>query len=96
MLLRPFHKDEAGTVWMPDDARDWFQLGYTYPELCGKQTNADILRMVNDTYGVTRREALRMAETPTTLPRGMEIVDCGPSAGGVNVNDYALSIRYSK
>ncbi|KAI0384323.1 tyrosinase [Hypomontagnella monticulosa] len=99
--LRPFHKDEQGTVWTPDDARDWYKLGYTYPELTtGKETIAQILEIVNDTYGVDRKLALKMAETATTLPKGMEIIDkeYGEEAekNGVKTNDYALSIKYSK
>lgn len=99
--LRPFHKDEQGTVWTPDDARDWYQLGYTYPELkTGKETIAQILEMVNDAYGVDRKQALKMAETATELPKGMEIIDkeYGEEAekNGVKSNDYALSIKYSK
>ncbi|KAI1662837.1 tyrosinase [Daldinia decipiens] len=95
--LRPFHKDEMGTVWTPDDTRDWFKLGYTYPELkTGKETGAQLLEMVNKTYGITRQEGLQM----TDVPKGMEIIDneYGQDAGkgGVKMNDYALSIRYSK
>ncbi|KAI1819881.1 tyrosinase [Xylaria intraflava] len=90
--LRPFHKDEAGTVWTPDDARDWFKLGYTYPEVrSGKETPAQLLRMVNETYGISRKEALALAENATAAPPGMEITE-----DGAKTYDYALSIKYSK
>jgi hypothetical protein len=90
--LRPFHKDTAGTVWTPADTRDWFKLGYTYPELVsGEETRAQILKMVNDNYGVTRGEVLELAQNTTALPPGLELID-----KGAKLNDYALSIRYSK
>ncbi|KAI1478180.1 tyrosinase [Daldinia eschscholtzii] len=95
--LRPFHRDEKGTPWTADDARDWFKLGYTYPELkTGKETSAQLFEMINMTYGIARQEGLKM----TDVPPGMEIIDkeSGEDAGkgGVKMNDYALSIRYSK
>ncbi|KAK6952426.1 hypothetical protein Daesc_006963 [Daldinia eschscholtzii] len=95
--LRPFHRDEKGTPWTADDARDWFKLGYTYPELkTGKETSAQLFEMINTTYGIARQEGLKM----TDVPPGMEIIDkeSGEDAGkgGVKMNDYALSIRYSK
>ncbi|KAK7740873.1 hypothetical protein SLS62_010970 [Diatrype stigma] len=97
--LRPFHKDEDGTVWMPNDTRDWFKMGYTYPELSGKETSTDLIKMVNNAYGISRKEALQMARTATELPKGVEIIDINGKIGeegGVKVNDYALSIQYSK
>ncbi|KAI1377225.1 tyrosinase [Hypoxylon crocopeplum] len=91
--LRPFHKDTKGTVWTPDDARDWFKLGYTYPELrSGKETPTQLLEMVNETYGISRKEVLEMAKSATNLPKGMEISD----GDGAKTYDYALSIKYSK
>ncbi|KAI1120171.1 tyrosinase [Nemania abortiva] len=96
--LRPFHKDTAGTVWTPDDARDWFKLGYTYPELLtGKETPTQLLKMVNDNYGTSREEALFLANQAEPLPAGMEsIEESGDVKKGVKTYDYALSIKYSK
>ncbi|KAI0422786.1 tyrosinase [Xylaria grammica] len=91
--LRPFHKDTGGTYWTPDDARDWFKLGYTYPELpTGKETPAQLLRMVNDNYGISRQEALKLAKSATAPVPGVEVLD----DDGARVYDYALSIKYSK
>lgn len=90
--LRPFHKDTTGTLWTPEDARDWFKLGYTYPELIsGKETPAELLKMVNDTYGITRKEALMLAQSANAVPPGVELID-----DGARTYDYALSIKYSK
>ncbi|KAH8159805.1 hypothetical protein CIB48_g8448 [Xylaria polymorpha] len=89
--LRPFHKDTTGTLWTPEDARDWFKLGYTYPELIsGKETPAELLKMVNDTYGITRKEALMLAQSANAVPPGVELID-----DGARTYDYALSIKYS-
>ncbi len=86
--LRPFHKDTTGTVWTPDDTRDWFKLGYTYPELpTGNETPAQLLKMVNDNYGISRQEALILVDK---VP-GVEKLD-----DGAKTWDYALSIKYSK
>jgi tyrosinase len=91
--LRPFHKDTVGTCWTPDDARDWFKLGYTYPEVCtGKETSAELLKIVNDNYGVTRKEALALAQSSSTLPPGVETM----GGDGVKMHDYALSVKYPK
>ncbi|KAI1496872.1 tyrosinase [Biscogniauxia marginata] len=94
--LRPFHKDVEGSVWMPDDTRDWFKLGYTYPELRpwlgGADYKAKLFADINETYGISRREALQMAASEKELPKGVEIKD----RGSVELNDYAVSIRYSK
>ncbi|KAF2967938.1 hypothetical protein GQX73_g5626 [Xylaria multiplex] len=90
--LRPFHKDTEGTYWTPDDTRDWFKLGYTYPELrTGKETSAQLLRMVNDNYGITRKEALMLAQSASAPLPGLEVID-----DGAKTYDYALSIKYSK
>ncbi|KAI0444390.1 tyrosinase [Xylaria telfairii] len=90
--LRPFHKDTTGTLWTPEDTRDWFKLGYTYPELIsGKETPAELLKMVNDTYGITRKEALMLAQSANAVPPGVELID-----DGARTYDYALSIKYSK
>ncbi|KAI0451980.1 tyrosinase [Xylaria acuta] len=90
--LRPFHKDTTGTYWTPEDTRDWFKLGYTYPELLsGKETPTELLKMVNDTYGITRKEALMLAQSANAVPPGVELTD-----DGARTYDYALSIKYSK
>ncbi|KAI1191479.1 tyrosinase [Nemania serpens] len=90
--LRPFHKDTTGTVWTPEDTRDWFKLGYTYPELPTRKVDSTKLRkMINDTYGMTRKEALMLANSAASVP-GMEVLD----DKGVKTFDYALSIKYSK
>ena len=105
--LRPFHKDEQGTIWMPDEVCDWLKLGYSYPELrpwlskyrSGSSFNrdsyvTDIFESVNVTYGTSRREALHMldeATSGTDLPDGMTLV-----GDGVASNDFAISVRYSK
>jgi tyrosinase len=96
--LRPFHKDTTGTLWTPDDARDWFKLGYTYPELAsGKETPLQLLKMINDTYGISRREALWLAENATSLPPGVEIIQESQEVKkGAKMYDYALNIKYSK
>ncbi|EQL32948.1 hypothetical protein BDFG_04931 [Blastomyces dermatitidis ATCC 26199] len=93
--LRPFHMDEAGTVWTPDGVRDWFKLGYTYPELqrwnYGDNYREELFRDVNDTYGALRKEAIAMGKPDSKLP---DVVQAGEN--GVSMNDYAVSIRYSK
>ena len=102
--LRPFHKDTNGTVWMPEDTLDWFRLGYTYPELQRWrpefQSNGvfdkdkyttKLLESINESYGITRKEALQMVESGAAIP-GIEIKD----EGSVEANDYAISIRYAK
>ena len=92
--LRPFHRDEKGTVWTPDDARDWFKLGYTYPELQRWTYGADpIDKLKQDVkqYSVSWEEALQMANPDNGLERLVEIGD-----RSVTVNDYAMSIEYSK
>ncbi|KAJ8126913.1 hypothetical protein O1611_g6723 [Lasiodiplodia mahajangana] len=96
--LRPFHKDTAGTVWTPDDARDWFKLGYTYPELLtGKENRLQLLQMVNENYGISRDEALWLANNAKTLPPGIETIEESDKVKkGVKMYDYALSIKYSK
>ncbi|KAI1177287.1 tyrosinase [Nemania sp. FL0916] len=95
--LRPFHKDTRGTDWTPDDARDWFQLGYTYPELPSrKEDPSKLLKMINETYGISRKEALMLAKDTTAVP-GVEVIkNTDPTKEGVELYDYALSIKYSK
>ncbi|KAL2373098.1 hypothetical protein RJZ57_002435 [Blastomyces gilchristii] len=92
--LRPFHMDEAGTVWTPDGVRDWFKLGYTYPELqrwnYGDNYREELFRDVNDTYGALRKEAIAMGKPDSKLP---DVLQAGEN--GVSMNDYAVSIRYS-
>ncbi|KAI5925049.1 tyrosinase [Camillea tinctor] len=94
--LRPFHKDVQGTVWMPDDTKDWFKLGYTYPELqpwlVREDYEAKLLAEITETYGISRQETLQIAASEKRLPKGMEIKD----EGSVEANDYAVSIQYSK
>jgi hypothetical protein len=96
--LRPFHKDTTGTVWTPDDTRDWFKLGYTYPEVpTGKETSAQLLKIVNETYGISRKEALMLRKKATDIPPGVEITENeGDGKNGVKMYDYALSIKYFK
>lgn len=93
--FRPFHKDQKGTVWTADDARDWFKLGYTYPELqrwtYGEDQKAKLFEDVNGMYGVSRKEALQMAVPGSEFSGMIEIKD-----NGVSSNDYAVSIKYSK
>ncbi|KAI0509078.1 tyrosinase [Xylaria bambusicola] len=90
--LRPFHKDTSGTYWTPDDTLDWFKLGYTYPELpTGKETPAQILKIVNEDYGITRKEALMLAQSASDPLPGFEVL-----SDGARMYDYALSIKYSK
>lgn len=79
-------------MWTPEDTRDWFKLGYTYPELPTRKVDSTKLRkMINDTYGMTRKEALMLANSAASVP-GMEVLD----DKGVKTFDYALSIKYSK
>jgi tyrosinase len=104
--MRPFHKDEAGTVWMPADARDWYKLGYTYPDLqpwnekAGTDTKMKLLGELTETYGINRKQALAMAQNPQDVPGAVEIKDRNPEWNkdreSVAMNDYALSIKYSK
>ncbi|EGC49733.1 tyrosinase [Histoplasma capsulatum var. duboisii H88] len=93
--LRPFHMDEQGTVWTPDGVRDWFKLGYTYPELqrweYGGDYKDELFRDMNDMYGVLRKEAIEIAKPDSELPGVVDVED-----NGVSLNDYAVSIRYSK
>jgi hypothetical protein len=94
--FRPFHKDEAGTLWTPNDARDWFKLGYTYPELkrwdyaTDQDQTLALHEYINNSYGVTRRQALGIAKSDA--PIGGIIA----TADGVKTKDYAVSIRYAK
>ena len=93
--FRPFHKDEKGTVWTVDDASDWFNLGYTYPELQRRTYDADqkakLFGDMNEMYGVTRKEAFQMEKLGSEYSGVIEKID-----EGVALNDYAVSIRYSK
>ncbi|KAL3472854.1 hypothetical protein BJX99DRAFT_261920 [Aspergillus californicus] len=98
--FRPFHKDTAGTLWTPDDARDWFKLGYTYPELkrweYGPDPDQDLVRAtlleyINNAYGVTRRQALLIAKSDEKISG---VISTGKDS--VAIKDYAVSIRYSK
>jgi hypothetical protein len=96
--FRPFHKDEKGTVWNADDAKDWFSLGYTYPELRPwassgdkEAREAELLRGITDMYGVSRKEALELGKPGSKLTGVVDVKD-----GGVALNDYAVSIRYSR
>ncbi|KAL2825952.1 common central domain of tyrosinase-domain-containing protein [Aspergillus cavernicola] len=95
--FRPFHKDKIGTLWTADDARSWFQLGYTYPELqrweYGPDHNhkAKLLEYINNAYGVTRKQAFQLA-TPDNKYSGVIKM----KENGVAIKDYAVSIRYSK
>ncbi|KAF4626245.1 hypothetical protein G7Y89_g11919 [Cudoniella acicularis] len=93
--FRPFHKDEKGTVWTADDARDWFKLGYTYPELQpwtdSKDPKAKLLGDISEKYGVSRKMTLKMA-----VP-GNELFGVAKNKeNGASVMDYAISIKYSK
>ena len=93
--FRPFHKDQKGTVWTADDARDWFKLGYTYPELqrwtYGEDQKAKLFEDVNGMYGVSRKEALGMVDTGSELSGLVEKTEAG-----VKSTDYAVSIKYSR
>lgn len=93
--LRPFHKNKKGTVWTVDDTRDWFNLGYTYPELQRWTYSADqkakLFGDMNEMYGVTRKEAFQMGKLGSEYSGVIETND-----EGVALNDYAVSIRYSK
>ncbi|KAH6849645.1 tyrosinase [Chaetomium sp. MPI-CAGE-AT-0009] len=93
--FRPFHKDEKGTVWNADDARDWFGLGYTYPELQpwldDDTPMATLRRGISDTYGVSRKEALELGKPGGEFSGVVETKD-----ESVLVKDYAVSIKYSK
>ncbi|KAL2846033.1 hypothetical protein BJX68DRAFT_268890 [Aspergillus pseudodeflectus] len=94
--FRPFHKDEAGTLWTPNDARDWFKLGYTYPELKRWKYATDqdqtlaLHEYINNNYGVTRRQALGIAKSDAPIDGIIATAD------GVKTKDYAVSIRYAK
>lgn len=80
-------------MWTPEETRDWFKLGYTYPELpTRKVDSAQLLKMVNDNYGMSRKEALMLANSANAVP-GVEVLD---DEKGVKTFDYALSIKYSK
>lgn len=63
--LRPFHQDKNGTAWTSNAARQFMQLGYTYPELQrwlykGDEEKyiKDIKSAINEKYGVNRKQAL--------------------------------------
>lgn len=104
--MRPFHKDEAGKIWMPSDARDWYKLGYTYPDLqpWNKKPETDLktklLGDLTETYGINRKQALAMAQNPHDVPGSVKIIDRNPDGNkemtSVAMNDYAISIKYSK
>ncbi|KAL3462180.1 hypothetical protein BJX64DRAFT_259434 [Aspergillus heterothallicus] len=55
--LRPFHKDEKGTYWRPEDICDFCSLGYTYPELPLERQNnhGRMLRLVNIAYEIMQQ-----------------------------------------
>ncbi|OJD26241.1 hypothetical protein ACJ73_02377 [Blastomyces percursus] len=92
--LRPFHMDEQGTVWTPDGVRNWFKLDIHTPNYSvGTMaiTTGKSFRVVNDTYGVLRKEAIAMGKPDSKLS---DVVQAGKN--GVSINDYAVSIRYSK
>ena len=93
--FRPFHKDQEGTVWTVEDARDWYQWGYTYPELQRRKDVGDpkveLLRTITETYGFSRKEALGMVDTGSELSGLVEKTEAG-----VKSTDYAVSIKYSR
>lgn len=106
--LRPFHKDEQGNIWTPDEVRrDCGQFGYSYPEVQHwlPQYQSDgtfdrekyvtsILETLNLKYGISRQEALHWLERA----EGGTPLPGGMMAadGKVSIKDYAVSIRYSK
>ncbi|KAI4164925.1 MAG: hypothetical protein LQ342_001558 [Letrouitia transgressa] len=60
--LRPFHSDNKGSFWTSKAVRDIEQLGYSYPEIQGKDV-AGVKQAVNALYSkpsgktISRREA---------------------------------------
>lgn len=93
--LRPFHKDENGTMWMPQDTINWYNLGYTYPELQpwkGKDFASykeQLFANMNEAYGQVRKEAL------SDVAKDKAIVE-RKSEGSVDMNDYAVSVGFKK
>ncbi|KAF2758743.1 tyrosinase [Pseudovirgaria hyperparasitica] len=93
--LRPFHKDEHGTMWTPQDAINWYSLGYTYPELQPWKSKdhtiykEQLFANMNEAYGQVRREALGGVAGKT------EIIDKNKD-GTVDLNDYAISVSFKK
>jgi hypothetical protein len=51
-------------------------------------------------YGINRKQALAMAQNPNEVPGSIEIDDKNPDwkkdKASVAMNDYAISIKYSK
>lgn len=91
---------------MPSDARDWYKLGYTYPELQpwsekpGTDLKTKLFAELTEAYGINRKQALAMAENPQEVPGAVEIKDQNPEwkkdKASVAMNDYAVSIKYLK
>ncbi|KAJ0417681.1 hypothetical protein BJY00DRAFT_315629 [Aspergillus carlsbadensis] len=94
--FRPFHKDEAGALWTPNDARDWFKLGYTYPELKRWEYTSEqaqtlaLHEYINKNYAVARSHAIAIAKSEAPIDGIIATAD------GVKTKDYAVSIRYAK
>lgn len=107
--LRPFHKDEHGTTWTPDEVRDLLQFGYSYPELqpwlpeyrssdgsfSSQSYQSKIFETVNVKYGACRQQALQMLAQAQagTAPLPGGMTE---ASEGVSALDYAISVRYSK
>ena len=106
--LRPFHKNEQGSIWTPDEVRrDCGQFGYSYPEVqhwlpqyqSGGTFNrekyvASILETITLTYATSRRDAFHRVEMAEA---GTPLPGGMTAADGkVSSKDYAVSIRYSK
>ncbi|KAL2845050.1 hypothetical protein BJY01DRAFT_247870 [Aspergillus pseudoustus] len=93
--LRLFHKDTAGTLWTPSDARDWLQLGYTYPELQRwkyvgwPDQKAALMEYITLNYGVLRQQALRMVKSDVQIPGVVPT-----EKDGVAIKDYAVNIQF--
>ena len=106
--LRPFHKDEQGNIWTPDEVHGSCRdFGYSYPEvqrwlpqyqsggsLDREKYETSIRETLNLTYGTCRRETLHRLEMAEA---GTPLPGGMTGANGrVTSKDYAVSIRYSK
>lgn len=72
--LEPFHKDSQGSFFDSNDVRYCEDLNYTYPHLTinsseggiegvqGGDQQAQLIRPINETYGLTRSTVLNLAD----------------------------------
>lgn len=95
--LRPFHRDESGTLMTSADVRYPHKIGHTYPELQtwnyspatyeNKDFRANLNKTINELYGVSRRKLLDVASNL----KGVTYLE-----DSLKALDYSFSIRFHK